>query len=91
MDSQQNLNRQIDAILFDLDGTLLRVQMSEFIPRYIEGLAQHCLDYVKPKIFERVMLGAIRSLIRSAGDGQNTNKQRIFSTLQEHLAIPEVA
>ncbi len=91
MPLQQNKTGSIDAILFDLDGTLLRVQMLEFIPRYIAGLAEHCQEFAKPKKFERAMLGAIRGLIRDNGDGQMTNEQRIYSTLQRQLAIPEAA
>jgi len=81
----------LDAILFDLDGTLLRVQMTEFIPRYVEGLASYFTSYAKPKKFTRVMLGAIRGLLRDEGDGRQTNQQRVFSVLQQHLAIPQQA
>lgn len=88
---QQNRSGSIDAILFDLDGTLLRVQMAEFIPRYIEGLAEHCREHVKPKKFARAMLGAIRGLIRDNGDGRMTNEQRVYSVLQQQLSIPESA
>ncbi|HEY5672737.1 MAG TPA: HAD family hydrolase [Malonomonas sp.] len=80
---------EIRAVLFDLDGTLLRVQMAEFIPRYIHGLAKYCADYTTPKKFEQAMLSAIRSLIRSVGDGEITNEQRLFSILQQQLALPE--
>lgn len=89
MQPRKNRAGSIDAILFDLDGTLLRVQMAEFIPRYIEGLAEYCREYVTPGRFARVMLGAIRGLIRDTGDGQMTNEQRVYSTLQQQLAIPE--
>lgn len=77
------------AVLFDLDGTLLRVQMAEFIPRYIDGLAACCSDLVKPKKFQQAMLETIRMLIQSNGDGQMTNEQRVFSSLHERLAVPE--
>ncbi len=80
-------NQQIRAILFDLDGTLLRVQMSEFIPRYIHGLGSCCADLVKPKKFEKAMLTAIRALLHYDGDGQVTNEQRVFSTLESHLGV----
>lgn len=80
---------EIRAVLFDLDGTLLRVQMAEFIPRYIHGLAKYCVDYVTPKKFEQAMLSAIRSLIRHTGDGEITNEQRLFSILQQQLTVPE--
>ena len=79
----------IRAVLFDLDGTLLRVQMAEFIPRYINGLASHCADFVAPKKFEKAMRSAIRGLIRFPGDGEMTNEQRLFATLQQQLGVPE--
>ncbi len=82
-------NRAIKAILFDLDGTLIRVQMSKYIPRYIDGLAIYCSDLVKPKKFHQAMLDSIRILIQHGGDGLQTNEQRVFSTLQHQLAIPE--
>ena len=79
----------LGAVLFDLDGTLLRVQMAEFIPRYIHGLANCCADLAAPKKFEKAMLAAIRSLMRFPGDGQLTNEQRLFTVLQQQLSVPE--
>ena len=78
-----------DAILFDLDGTLLRVEMTEFIPRYVEGLAEYCRDHTKPKKFVRAMLGSIRDLLKNAGDGVQTNEARVCSYLHRELALPE--
>ena len=80
----------IQAVLFDLDGTLLRVQMAEFIPRYIAGLATQCREFVSPKQFEKAMLSAIRSLIRFTGNGELTNEQRLFILLQQQLGVAEV-
>ncbi len=78
-----------DAILFDLDGTLLRVEMTEFIPRYVEGLAEHCREYAKPKQFVKAMLGSIRELLKNDGDGVQTNEARVCSFLRRELALPE--
>ncbi len=80
---------QLRAVLFDLDGTLLRVQMAEFIPRYINGLAACCADLVKPQKFQQAMLGSIRMLIQADGNGIETNEKRVFATLHERLAVPE--
>lgn len=91
MQNRQVDSGRFDAIFFDLDGTLLRVQMAEFIPRYIETLAQYCRDYAEPRRFARTMRDAIRSLIRDNGDGRQTNEQRFYSWLQRELDIPEQA
>jgi phosphoglycolate phosphatase-like HAD superfamily hydrolase len=39
---------KVRGVLFDLDGTLLQVEMREFIPAYIEGLAKHFPDAPDP-------------------------------------------
>lgn len=89
MSYSHNTKGALDALLFDLDGTLIRVQMTEFIPRYVEGLAEHCRDHVKPKKFVRSMLDAIRGLIKDVSDGEQTNEQRVYSYLCRQLALPE--
>jgi FMN phosphatase YigB (HAD superfamily) len=75
------------VILFDLDGTLLRVQMAEFIPRYVHGLAACCEEFVKPAKFTKAMLEAISSLIRNDGNEGLTNEQRVMSHLHKHLSV----
>lgn len=82
-------NKQIEAVLFDLDGTLLRAQMTEFIPRYVEGLAQYCAADVKPKRFIKAKLAAIRDLIQTEGDGRMTNEGRLFALMRHDLGISE--
>ncbi len=81
----------ISAVLFDMDGTLLRARMSEFIPRYVDSLAEHCSAYVKPKKFTKAKLHAIRELIYQPGDGVLTNEQRLFQLMTRELKISEQA
>ena len=80
---------KVEAILFDLDGTLLRVQMDHFIPRYVERLAAYCSPQVKPRRFSRTMLEAIRCLIMEEGNGSSSNEQRLFALLKQQLGIAE--
>ncbi|MBW6508037.1 MAG: HAD family hydrolase [Desulfuromonadales bacterium] len=82
-------SQPIKAILFDLDGTLLRVQMEHFIPRYVERLAAYCAPQIKPRRFTRAMLDAIRRLITEEGDGHISNEQRLFALLKQQLGIAE--
>jgi FMN phosphatase YigB (HAD superfamily) len=77
------------AVLFDLDGTLLRAQMTEFIPRYVHALATYCAGRVKPRKFEKAMLAAIRDLIHTQGNGSTTNEERVFAAMQRDLGLPE--
>jgi FMN phosphatase YigB (HAD superfamily) len=87
--SKLNQKNSIEAVLFDLDGTLLRAQMVEFIQRYIHGLATYCADWVKPKKFEKAMFSAICNLIHTESDGSMTNEERIYATMNRELAISE--
>ena len=87
--SELRQKKTIKAILFDLDGTLLRAQMREFIPRYLQGLSAYCADLVKPRELERVLLATIKELIHTDGDGLRTNEERVYSRIHKDLAIPE--
>ena len=82
-------NSQIKAILFDLDGTLLRANMREFVPRYIGELSAYCADLVDPEKFKKTLLTIIRELIHIEGDGSMTNENRLYNRMHRELAIPE--
>jgi len=79
----------IKAILFDLDGTLLRVQMSNFIPRYLQGLASYCVKPHQSEKFTTTLLQSIRDLIDTEGDGKQTNEERICCWMETTLSIPK--
>jgi FMN phosphatase YigB (HAD superfamily) len=80
----------IRAVLFDLDDTLIRAQMTEFVLRYVESLAQHCADRVKPKTFTKTMGRAIYDLIHLRGDGQVSNEERFFTRMETELRLERV-
>lgn len=82
---------KIEAVLFDLDGTLIRARMTEFIPLYVQGLAGYCSSYVKPKKFIKAMLKTIHDLIYHEGDGFMTNEERLYRRMENDLGLPEEA
>lgn len=82
---QSRLN-EIEAVLFDLDGTLLQVEMEQFIPAYIGGLAAHFADKAEPGAFGRTVRGAIHALLTREGDG-TTNEALFLAALERHLGI----
>lgn len=85
---QFHQEKAFEAVLFDLDGTLLRAEMSTFIPRYVEALADYCARRVSPARFSRAMLKAIRELILTEGDGRETNEERLYRTLRREIDLP---
>jgi len=81
----------IQAILFDLDGTLLRAQMRDFVPQYLSGLSAYFADQVKPDQFIAELLTTIRGLIHHEGDGSMTNEERVYASMLHNFAISETA
>lgn len=62
---------QIKAILFDLDGTLLEVNLDLFISNYLKLLAQSVAHIISPKKFIAKILKASKAV--EENDGRKTN------------------
>jgi len=77
---------KVKGVLFDLDGTLLQVEMREFIPAYIEGLAKHFPDVPDPLVFARAIKDSIRALLASDA-GVFNNEQFFLATLGRQLGL----
>ncbi len=74
------------GILFDLDGTLLQVEMKQFIPAYTRGLAACFDDVADPKRFADVLLHATLALLRRQ-DGSQSNESFFLAMLADSLEI----
>ena len=59
---KDKLNGKIKAILFDLDGTLLDVDLDKFIPQYLDLLAQSVAHIIPPKKFISKILIASKAV-----------------------------
>lgn len=82
---EQRLN-QVRAVLFDLDGTLLQVEMEQFIPAYIAKLATHFDDRVERCVFAEVVRSATFSLIRSE-EVRRSNEEFFLGVTERHLGV----
>jgi len=78
---------QIRAVLFDLDGTLLGVDMQAFIPVYLEGLALRLSDLADGRRIADAMRQAVIGMLTEV-DGKRTLEQRMLASLEQQLAIP---
>lgn len=67
------LNNTFKAILFDLDGTLINVDLKRFIPGYLKLLADSISDLIPPKKVITKLLKASEAVNRN--NGQKTNEQ----------------
>jgi FMN phosphatase YigB (HAD superfamily) len=74
------------AVLFDLDGTLLQVQMHNFIPQYISAFHTCCQDLASHQQLQNAMRAGIHLLLESE-DGVRTNQQRFFAFVATQLDL----
>ena len=68
---KDKLDGKIKAILFDLDGTLLDVNLDKFVPQYLNLLAQCVAHIIPPKKFISKILKASKAV--EENNGKNTN------------------
>ena len=68
---------KITTVLFDLDGTLLPMDMNEFIKAYFGGLARRLapLGYEPQKLVNSIWQGTA-AMVKN--DGKTTNEERFW-------------
>jgi FMN phosphatase YigB (HAD superfamily) len=77
---------EIRGVLFDLDGTLLQVEMKDFIPAYVSSLAECFNDLVDRALFADALLSATFALLH-ARKGGPTNEELFLAALDRRLGI----
>lgn len=65
-----------DAILFDLDGTLLQLDNERFIKVYFKALAPHLAPYFGDRDFTKPVLYGTEAMMKS--DGQKGTLRQVF-------------
>lgn len=77
----------IKAMLLDLDGTLLNVDMRKFVPQCIAALAP-CLSHLIPeKKFGQLLLQATRDMIDNT-EASRTNEEVFFESFCRRSGCP---
>ena len=77
----------IDTILFDLDGTLLNVDMHQFIPAYLEALAGCIPSGVDAPSFCRSMIKRTMERIEQGSDGRLTNEDFYLQSARDDMGL----
>ena len=67
----------IKTLLFDLDGTLLNVDIDYFLEQYIRALAPRLAHKMPPERFARQLMGSSMALIQNT-DPAKTNQQKFI-------------
>lgn len=76
----------ITTVLFDLDGTLLSVDMYKFIPAYLNRLAESIDPTIDRQQFVDTMIDRTMELLRS-DDGSQTNEEFFLSVAQQDFQL----
>lgn len=61
------------AVLFDLDGTLLPLNIDLFLEKYIKAISSYCAPLVEPRAFARALWFATEKMLQN--DGRDTNEE----------------
>ena len=77
-----------NAILFDLDDTLLTTGLNAFLPAYLERLGARASHLVDPKAFTDVLMAATRAMSRPH-DRRLTNQQAFEAAFFPRIELPE--
>ena len=51
----ERMETMMDTILFDLDGTLLPIDMERFLGQYLDALSKKCSHIVEEKLFKKAL------------------------------------
>ncbi len=78
------------ALLIDLDGTILDIDQDRFVPAYILALAQRFTAYLKPEEFARCLLASTRVMIEN-NDASSTNEAVFYDDFCRRLGQPYAA
>ncbi len=69
----------LQAVLFDLDGTLLNLDIDEFFPRYLKKLSQKLSHLMEPEKFIDHLMVATRAMLENTDPGK-TNQDVFMET-----------
>jgi HAD superfamily hydrolase (TIGR01549 family) len=76
----------LKAILFDLDGTLLDVDMDVFLQQYFKKLAVHCSPFMDPKAFVPHLLSSTQAMMISRNPNK-TNQEAFWEHFTYDLTM----
>ncbi|RJR20810.1 MAG: HAD family hydrolase [Desulfobacteraceae bacterium] len=76
-----------NTLLFDLDGTLLDIDMDIFLPRYFQVLTRRFSYLISPEEFVRHLLHSTRLMIMNK-DPQKTNEEVFMEDFIPRLGLP---
>ncbi len=81
---------RIEALLLDLDGTLLDIEVSFFLDTMTRSMAMYFRDLVPNEVFELGLMGCIQELTSNPRANGETNEVGFFSTFEELTGVDAI-
>lgn len=75
--------KKINTILFDLDGTLLSIDMKEFEEIYYTSLSNAFKSIIAPDNFMAILYSSVKSMVKNKE--KRTNEDVFMSAMKEHV------
>ncbi|MBD3223964.1 MAG: HAD-IA family hydrolase [Caldithrix sp.] len=80
------LLKNVEAVLLDLDDTLLDTNIEAFVPRYLQALGHHLHKFLPPDDMIQLILQATRQMVQN-NDASRTNEQVFMEYFFKHLDV----
>jgi FMN phosphatase YigB (HAD superfamily) len=75
-----------NALLLDLDDTLLHNSMGEFLPRYFKALSAAVIEHMQPEPFLQALHAATAQMLANT-DPEHTNETVFWQTFEPLLTV----
>ena len=75
--------KKINTILFDLDGTLLSIDMKEFEEIYYTSLSNAFKSIIAPDNFMAILYSSMKAMVKNKE--KRTNEEVFMSVMKEHV------
>lgn len=83
-----NSNNNYKALLIDLDGTLLDLDIQQFIDAYIDALSDRFIEYLDKKDFAEQLFGATSVMVKN-GDPGKSNEEIFYEDFCRRIGLSE--
>lgn len=80
-------SHRVKTLLFDLDGTLIRLDMAAFLPRYFQALGKRFSRLVDPQALVRHVLACTEIMVGNR-DAAVTNREVFMQAFLSRLGLP---
>ena len=87
---EQAPGRPYDALLIDLDGTLLQLDVDQFVPAYFNSLSEYFSEIFSPDIFFNNLLAATKAML-ARRNSEKTNEAAFYNDLCRRLGMERTA